>query len=73
MAKLNRLGTSTRHGVIQFEVNADDELAIYQGWNPSSLNAKWRAAIAKELRQIADQIDLDRFENNGKFQHYPIT
>lgn len=73
MAKLKRLCTSIRHGVIQFEIDADDELAIYQGWNPSSLNAKWRAAIAKELRHIADQMDLDHFENNGKFQHYPIT
>lgn len=73
MAKLKRLYTSIRHGVIQFDISADDELEIHQGWNPSSLNAKWRAAIAKELRHIADQMDLDHFENNGKFQHYPIT
>jgi len=46
-------------------------LAIRQGWNPSSLDRTDREWIAKALREIADHIDCDEFEDVRKYKHYP--
>lgn len=60
------------HGSIRFEFTADGKFAIRQGWNPGNLSRENRTAIAKELREIADQMDQDHFEDGQKYRHYPI-
>ena len=58
-------------GTIRFERMLGGVLAIRQGWNPSSLDRSDREWIAKALREIADHIDRDEFEDVRKYKHYP--
>lgn len=59
------------NGQIRFEFT-DEQFAIRQGWNPGSLSRENRTAIAAELRQIADKMDQDMFEEDGKYHRHPL-
>ena len=60
------------NGQIRFEEMANGGIAIRQGWNPPKYDRADRGMIAAILRDIANNIENDHFEDDGEYRHYPI-
>lgn len=55
-------------GLIEFIRQQDGSLAIGQRWNPDLIPRDDRSHISETLREIADQLDNDRFEINEEYR-----
>lgn len=60
-----------RLGVITILMDETGEPAMGQGWNPQLMTKSVRRRVAEELRDIADNMVADKFENDGGLKRYP--
>lgn len=57
-------------GQIKFMRESDGGLFIRQNWNPQAMPRDDRLTAAITLRQIADAMDEDKFEDGGEYVHF---
>ena len=60
-------------GYIRFVRQTDGWMGLGQHWNPSQITRDERDSIAQVLREIADAIDRDEFEDKNELKHFPCV
>jgi len=65
------MATMTHLGVIKITMDPAGEPMVGQGWNPTAMTKTVRRRVAEELRDIADNMMADKFEDDGGLKRYP--
>lgn len=59
-------------GYVELKLDKAGKLFMGQHWNPSQMDKETRVKVVRCLREVADNMELDRFGTGDDYEEFPI-